>query len=184
MLEKINTFPLIREIYRNNHQKKFAFIKLMNKNTDINKIFPFNKDANQSPPNGYNLFGSQFSFTPFSNLLIYNNNNNNNNTCFEFNHNTINPTYNNNIIHPLCKHKNSDYINRKFSNILGEDNPNGTSYNKEKQQTLLFSWLKTIRKKQYYKIIGKLGIKKRNAGMYWEFYVNKRKKIRRNKRTI
>ncbi|CAD2099954.1 conserved Plasmodium protein, unknown function [Plasmodium vinckei brucechwatti] len=182
MLEKINTFPLIREIYRNNHQKKFTFIKLMNKNTDINKIFAFKKDDNQSPPNGYNLFGSHLSFTPFSNLLIYNNNNHN--TCFEFNHNIINPTYNNNIIHTLCKHKNYDYINRNFSNIQGENNPNDPLHNQTRQKALLFSWLKTIRKKQYYKIIGKLGIKKRNAGMYWEFYVNKRKKIRKKKRTI
>ncbi|CXI89635.1 conserved Plasmodium protein, unknown function [Plasmodium berghei] len=182
MIKKINTFPLIREIYRNNHQKKFAFIKLMNKNTDINKIFAFKKDANQSPKNGYNLFREQIIFTPFSNLLIYNNNNNN--ICFEFDHNTINPTYNNNIIHPLCKYKNSDYINRKFSNMQGEDTSNDTLHNKTKKKTLLFSWLKTVRKKQYYKIIGKLGIKKRNAGMYWEFYVNKRKKIRKKKRTI
>ncbi|WBY59784.1 hypothetical protein Py17XNL_001302991 [Plasmodium yoelii yoelii] len=157
----------------------------MNKNTDINKIFAFKKDVNQNPKNGYNLFREQIIFTPFSNLLIYNNNNNNsNNISFEFNHNTINPTYNNNIIHPLCKYKNSNYINRKFSNIQSEDSPNDISHNKTKQKTLLFSWLKTIRKKQYYKIIGKLGIKKRNAGMYWEFYVNKRKKIRKKKRTI
>lgn len=49
---------------------------------------------------------------------------------------------------------------------------------------LSFSWLKTIRKKQYYNIIGKIGIKKRNAGMYWKFYVAKRKKIRKKRRTI
>lgn len=55
---------------------------------------------------------------------------------------------------------------------------------KKREPTLLFSWLKTIRKKQYYKIIGKIGIKKKNAGMYWSFYVNKRKKIRKKKRTI
>ncbi|EAA15466.1 hypothetical protein [Plasmodium yoelii yoelii] len=71
MLEKINTFPLIREIYRNNHQKKFTFIKLMNKNTDINKIFAFKKDVNQNPKNGYNLFREQIIFTPFSNFFIF-----------------------------------------------------------------------------------------------------------------
>lgn len=55
---------------------------------------------------------------------------------------------------------------------------------KKATQVLSFSWLKTIRKKQYYNIIGKIGIKKRNAGMYWKFYVAKRKKIRKKKRTI
>lgn len=49
---------------------------------------------------------------------------------------------------------------------------------------LSFSWLKTIRKKQYYNIIGKIGIKKRNAGMYWDFYVAKRKKIKKKRKTI
>lgn len=54
----------------------------------------------------------------------------------------------------------------------------------KKTPVLSFSWLKTIRKKQYYNIIGKIGIKKRNAGMYWKFYVAKRKKIRKKRRTI
>ncbi|KAF5153347.1 hypothetical protein TpMuguga_01g02590 [Theileria parva strain Muguga] len=52
-----------------------------------------------------------------------------------------------------------------------------------------FNWIECsalddLRRQQLNKIIGKIGIKKRDAGMYWKQYKTKRIKIRKRKRVI
>lgn len=49
---------------------------------------------------------------------------------------------------------------------------------------LLFSYRDDLRREQFNRIVGKIGVKKRDAGIYWNQYKTKRIKIRKRKRVI
>ncbi|KAI4836824.1 hypothetical protein MKS88_004629 [Plasmodium brasilianum] len=179
MFKKINTFPLIGKIYKNHSKGKFSSLRLPNISLDINRILGFKNAINTIYENVNNSFNNETCFLAFNNCTIYNKKATNCNIRSRSNMENGNSSkiYRYRIISPA----NWSTCN---SAVTHNGNIATNSVNNKSKKILLFSWLKTIRKKQYYNIIGKIGIKKRNAGMYWSFYVNKRKKIRKNRKTI
>lgn len=49
---------------------------------------------------------------------------------------------------------------------------------------IMFSYRDDLRREQFNRIVGKIGIRKRDAGIYWNQYKTKRIKIRKRKRVI
>ncbi|CRG94645.1 conserved Plasmodium protein, unknown function [Plasmodium gallinaceum] len=159
MIKKINIFPLIGKFYNNKCKVSFTSLQLLNKNFDTNNILSFKTTLHVNEGNMKNMLSDKNFCIPLTNCIIYDKKD----------------------IYSEIKSKN--IIKRNSTENMKLNTPCNL-VNKENSRILSFSWLKNVRKKQYYNIIGKIGIKKRNAGMYWSFYVNKRKKIRKKRRTI
>ncbi|CRH01476.1 conserved Plasmodium protein, unknown function [Plasmodium relictum] len=159
MLKKIGIFPLIEKIYNSNCKFNFASLQLLNINVDTSNILNYKTPLNINEGNIKSILNNKSCFIPLTNCIIYDKK----------------------IVSSEIKNKNNI---KRNSSVIIKLNTTCNLVNKENSKVLSFSWLKNVRKKQYYNIIGKIGIKKRNAGMYWSFYVNKRKKIRKKRRTI
>ncbi|SBS86771.1 conserved Plasmodium protein, unknown function [Plasmodium ovale] len=180
MFRKLNGISLIGKMNKNHPKANFTCTQLVNKNMDItNKSILRTFIMNELVESGNKSIDKKTCFLPFSsNFISYEkvlnmDVNNISNIGGGYNTQTCTPK---SVESPNESTFSTDAMRSKniTTNIL----------NKRSNKILLFSWLKNIRKKQYYNIIGKLGIKKRNAGMYWNFYVNKRKKIRKKRKTI
>ncbi|KYN94102.1 hypothetical protein PRSY57_1444200 [Plasmodium reichenowi] len=172
MIKKINGIFLTSKYYykkygRVNYSSLQLFQKNVSKYTDIIKMFTVNKNEK----NMNCLYDNKIIYyMPLCNSFIYHKEKD---ACSH-----------------IKKIKNRNNDNYKNDNNYYDDHKCIQNYCNDKNvrmkndKVLLFSWLKNVRKKQYYNIIGKIGIKKKNAGMYWSFYINKRKKIRKKRRTI
>ncbi|KYN96042.1 hypothetical protein PGSY75_1444900 [Plasmodium gaboni] len=172
MIKLINGIFLRSKYYYKNYGKvNYSSLQLFQKNvnkyTDIIKMFTVNKNEENMKCSFDN---KNIYYMPLCNSFIYN------------------KEKDASLYIKKIKNRNND--NNKNDNNSYDDHKSIQNYcndknvNMKNEKVLLFSWLKTVRKKQYYNIIGKIGIKKKNAGMYWSFYVNKRKKIRKKRRTI
>ncbi|GAW82637.1 hypothetical protein, conserved [Plasmodium gonderi] len=188
MFQKINCIPIIGKMYKNDHKHTAVAAQLLNKLVRINNCINFNNFINEKNQASRNIFDYRCSYLPLGNCTIYHNKvinykikNRRNDQVGEITK-FFSPTYGirNNI---KVTNNDSENSHHTVKTKEGTDTTNWMNTLSE-QKKLRFSWLKNIRKKQYYKIIGKIGVKKRNAGMYWSFYVNKRKKIRKKRRTI
>ncbi|CAG9473956.1 conserved Plasmodium protein, unknown function [Plasmodium vivax] len=188
MLQKISCLPLIGKICKNHQKATFASVPLVNKIVRTSNYFRFSNLANKKGEAVSNVPHDGSSFLLFGDCTVYHKKG----LTYEMGHRrSVHLGNSTECIIPTHGIRNS-IRGRPWgseSPHRSEDSGKGTPPTNSirsgcVEKTLHFSWLKTIRKKQYYKIIGKMGVKKRNAGMYWSFYVNKRKKIRKKRRTI
>ncbi|ANQ09698.1 Uncharacterized protein PCOAH_00046690 [Plasmodium coatneyi] len=190
MFQKISCLPLIGKICKNYQKATFASVQLVNKIVRTKNWFSFNNLANGKDEAVRNVLDDNISFFLFGDCTVYHRKG----LTYEIGHRrSVHLGNSTELIIPTHGIRNS--IRGRHCGVQNphrsEDSGKGTGApstnsirNAGVEKTLHFSWLKNIRKKQYYKIIGKMGVKKRNAGMYWSFYVNKRKKIRKKRRTI
>ncbi|GAB68137.1 hypothetical protein PCYB_127020 [Plasmodium cynomolgi strain B] len=188
MFQKISCLPLIGKICKNHQKATFASVPLVNKIVRTSNCFSFNNLANEKDEAVRNVLDDGISFLLFGDCTVYHKKG----LTYEIGYRRsvhlgnstelILPTHciRNNIRDRPWGIESPHRSEDPGKGIL----PTNPIPSVCVEKTLHFSWLKNIRKKQYYKIIGKMGVKKRNAGMYWSFYVNKRKKIRKKRRTI
>ncbi|EUD69476.1 hypothetical protein C922_00339 [Plasmodium inui San Antonio 1] len=188
MFGKISCLPLIGKICKNHEKATFAFVPLVNKIVRTSKCFSLKNLANGKEEAVRNVLDDGISFLLFGDCTVYHKKG----LTYEIGHRrSIHLGNTTELILPTHGLRNKirgrpwgiDTPHRSEDSGKGMS-PTDLIRSACVEKTLHFSWLKNIRKKQYYKIIGKMGVKKRNAGMYWSFYVNKRKKIRKKRRTI
>lgn len=188
MFQKISCLSLIGKICKNHQKASFASLPLVNKIVRTSNFLSFNSLANKKEEGVRSLLDDGISFLLFGDCAIYHKKG----LTYEIGQGrSVHWGNNTELIIPTHGIRNnirgrrwgSEFPHR--SEDSGKETPFTNSIrNTCVEKTLQFSWLKNIRKKQYYNIIGKIGVKKRNAGMYWKFYVNKRKKIREKRKTI
>ncbi|KJP87754.1 hypothetical protein AK88_02649 [Plasmodium fragile] len=188
MFPRISCLPLIGKICKNHQKATFASVPLVNKIVRTRNSFTLNNLANEKDEAVRNMLDDGISFLLCGDCTVHHKPG----LTYEIGHRrSFHLGNSTELIIPAHRIR-SNISARPWGSESphhSEDSGNGMLPTNSirtacVQKTLHFSWLKNIRKKQYYKIIGKMGVKKRNAGMYWSFYVNKRKKIRKKRRTI